>query len=643
MYRRICENLNDYGKLVPAKDSISKYIKNRNKDYYVSVYKYTEQHKEKFEKDNTVAGIKDVITDTLIFDFDDENNLDNARKDALTLVQRLKSKGVDGYDIFYSGSKGFHVSFQMDKELSPKEAKAVAKELAGDLKSFDTKCYNSNRIIRVANTKHPETGLFKTQISEYELQESTIDEIKDFSSGNYEVVEQESKANISTSFYGFIDGVVSKLQNSTSKPVEVDGKPDLGRNPFKLSPWKLALFQGFYPPGQRNHSLMILAATLRARGLDQEEAYSILKGVNRKQASRYKQDPHPKEELYNNVIEVVYGGNWEGATYSEESFDPKLQEYLIQLGVPRKSEEEQKLIQNIDKGFGDFIDYAENIDKYTVKFGIKSLDNKLKVRKGHLIFLLAPPGVGKTSFGITLLNNTSKQGTNSYFGSYDMYKNNVYQKLIQRHMGINEEELFNIFKKRETKKIEEMRQTLIREYENVTFCFKVGQTINDLKKSIQMEEERLGKEINLVLVDYLELILSDVKDPTAASAEAAQGLREIANEGRVVVGLLQPNKMSSTPNEPLLSYNAAKGSSSIAQAATAIITAHRPGMDSRNNNAEDDFFSVNCVKNRNGPLFSLDFAWDGASQIIREMDDQERFRLRDLRDRKREEKDDDGF
>ena len=154
-----------------------------------------------------------------------------------------------------------------------------------------------------------------------------------------------------------------------------------------------------------------------------------------------------------------------------------------------------------------------------------------------------------------------------------------------------------------------------------------------------MEEEKLGEQMDLVIVDYLELIQTDKSDATASSLEAINGLREIANEGRVVVCLLQPNKMSSKPDQPLLSYNAAKGSAMIAQAVTAMLTCHRPGYSSENPE-NDEYFSINCVKNRNGALFQLDFAWEGKTQTITELDDEGRFRLSVLRDTKEDAEDD---
>jgi hypothetical protein len=57
-------------------------------------------------------------------------------------------------------------------------------------------------------------------------------------------------------------------------------------------------------------------------------------------------------------------------------------------------------------------------------------------------------------------------------------------------------------------------------------------------------------------------------------------------------------------------------------------------MSSVNNNEDDMYFSVNCVKNRNGPLFARDFHWEGKTQTIRELEDVERQALGELRNKK---------
>ena len=659
LYRRVCSTLDSKGTLIPYTDSVYDHLTDLDIDSYSSVYLYNEEQKEQFYKPivkvkdgnkietiNGAAGIKDVVTNKLVFDFDIDKHkkttLESVRKDTIEAISRLKKAGFpeDSLQVSFSGNKGFGIVVDLDEFISPNQHKEIAKNLVGDLDSWDTKVYNASRILRVPLTKHQSSKLYKMPITIDELKDSSIKEIKEMASESYDAKEVfEAMEYKSAKLPEFL----KKSEKTEKKERKKDYSPtlesevcnlDFSKKPSWLSHWKYALSEGYFPPGTRSYALMILGATFAAQGLNKKVTYRMLKGAAELQAERFDQDKFESDEIWANITEQVYSPTWNGGTYAEDNFPEELQDYLISLGIPRSTTEEEQDTVLISDGFGDFEEYANNIDKYTMKFGLPKLDEKLKVRKGHLVYVLAPPGVGKTSMAVTILNNTSKMGTNSFFASYDMYKNNVYQKLIQRHTGMDEEALFDVFRKRDKEKIVKFRRMLAKEYENVSFCFKSGQSIEGLKQSIRRQEEKRGCKIDLVVVDYLELIQTKVSDPTAASAEAAQGLREIANEGRVVIGLLQPNKMSSTPDEPLLSYNAAKGSSSIAQSATAIITCHRPGMSSAENNINDHYFGINCVKNRNGSLFSLDFGWKGSTQTIYELDDRQKQDLKSLREGK---------
>ena len=62
---------------------------NPNKDYYSSIYQYNEEQKKKAEEMGSVASIKDVTTNTLVWDFDSETNLEKAKQDVLDLGTRL--------------------------------------------------------------------------------------------------------------------------------------------------------------------------------------------------------------------------------------------------------------------------------------------------------------------------------------------------------------------------------------------------------------------------------------------------------------------------------------------------------------------------------------------------------------------------
>jgi KaiC/GvpD/RAD55 family RecA-like ATPase len=631
-YYRLCEGLRSKGILIPDTENIYDYINNENKDYYVSLYKYNEDHKKLFDEKKSVSGITDTVTNRLLWDFDAENNFEAVREDTLKLIDRLKDHGIDqdAIELFFSGNKGTHVCVNLEDELTPSDFKKITSSLADGLDTYDSTVSNPARIVRVAYTKHQNSSLFKVPLTVKQLERLSIEKIREYAITNKPIKESAESIHLPPSVVPEED---LKPEITSEPTLTQDLDLDYDHKPKWLSHWKYALLHGYFPIGTRSYALMILAATYRGQGLPKEVAYHACKGAAELQAKRFGEDKFEKEEIYNNVISQVYADTWNNGTYAEDNFPLKLKQYLTNLGVPRQEQvtKEEQQIELVGEGFKDFVNYAQDIDKYTMKFGIKELDERLKVRKGHLIGVIAPPGVGKTSLAITILNNMSKEGTHCYFGSYDMFRHNVYQKLIQRHTGLSEDALFDIYTKKNMKEVNKHRNILLNEYSNVSFCFKVGQTVQDLKDSIKLQEEKTGKTVELVVVDYLELILTKSTDPTAASAEAAQGLREIANEGKVVLMLLQPNKMSSKPNEPLLSYNAAKGSSSIAQAATAILTAHRPGLSSENPEL-DKFFSINCVKNRNGALFALDFGWQGKTQTLFDLSQNEKFDLKCLRE-----------
>jgi replicative DNA helicase len=267
----------------------------------------------------------------------------------------------------------------------------------------------------------------------------------------------------------------------------------------------------------------------------------------------------------------------------------------------------------------------------------------MHIQVGRLYGIIGPPGAGKTSIGLTILNNTSVQGDHSIFFSYDMSKYDVYQKLIQKHTKKNRDALYKVYKEGSKEDQQKLSQAVNDQYKNVRFVFKTGQSIEEMRNTIISTEKKLGINIRLVIVDYLELVQSKFSDATQSSAEVIQGLREIAiNMNKAVIVFLQPNKMSSTIDMPILSYNAAKGSSAIAQAVTAMLTIHRPGYSSRTPE-NDKFLSIDCVKNRAGPLFSADMFWDGLTGSIRDLDDAERLHLREVRKAKEEQQSDEDY
>jgi replicative DNA helicase len=415
---------------------------------------------------------------------------------------------------------------------------------------------------------------------------------------------------------------------------------DWGAKPKFLTPEKYLLSLGFFGSGERSHALMILGSTFKAGGFNETQTYHLLKSAAEIQSDRTGDVKFSKAEIYKNIISQIFSPTWKGGQYSVTN-DELLQE--LSLLIPNHvTAKEESDVHGIEETGELFIQYAKDIDKNTLKFGIPCIDKNLHIQVGRLYGIIGPPGVGKTSLGIAILNNTSNFGIPSLFGSYDMSKYDVFQKLLQRHNNIDRDKLYDIFNKGTKEEQVALSKKVVDQYKNVRFVFKTGQSIEELKQTILNTEKKLGVVLQLVVVDYLELIQSNYSDATQSSAAVIQGLREIAiNMNKAVVVFLQPNKMSSTIDEPLLSYNSAKGSSSIPQACTAILTIHRPGYSSRTPE-NDKYFSIDCVKNRAGRLFSADLHWDGLTGNIRELEDIERMELKELREAKKAEKDSDS-
>jgi len=426
------------------------------------------------------------------------------------------------------------------------------------------------------------------------------------------------------------------------KEVSISSSLDLSKAPKGWKPYKYALLQGLFEPGERHHALMIIASTCRALGYDKETAYYLCKSALKKQAARTGQVEFDKTELWNNIIEEsVYSEGWEGGQYSPKT-DPWLNKYCERMGFEVKADDDKSTV-SIEDAFGQFKSYATNIDALTIKTGIKRLDAKLRMTVGMSVGLIAAPGVGKTSIAIQILNNMSKAGHRSVFFSYDMFSSHVFQKLVQKHFNIAPDDIFKRFKEGDKEFEFAVQEKLRQEYAKVEFCFKTGQTVVDIMDTIKDVEERSGEKVKFVVMDYNELVLTDLNDSTASSSYVAQKMRELANVNQLCVfSLFQPNKISGSPSDEIKSYRSAKGSSAIEQSVSVMLGMSRPGFDPRRPE-EDIFTTINCLKNRMGPTFGLDFHWDGLTGSVRELGEEEESLLNEIRQRKESEKKSDGW
>ena len=632
-YVRVTRGLSDPGILIKPED-VSKHI-SQDHDYYSSLYYYDLEQFNTFQKTKSVKGVNDVLTDRLVFDLDCASDLEQARQDAILVINRLQKYGVqpENLEIYFSGKKGFTIETVLDSMLNPEKLANLAINIIGkDIKTLDKTIYNASRIIRVPNTKHQDTGLFKVQLQFNQLSAFSLDSIKD-------IATKPGPIKPAFQVLQVPDEAMEETKPKKTKKV-VEEEIDWASKPKQWKNCKWSLAQGNFKSGERHQALMILASTCRGLGFTKDMTYDICKGALRRSIDKYGQGTTNKDELYKNIIEdSVFTDSWEGGQYTCQKTG-WLQTHCNTLGAHQCDQHDplEKPCVQFDDMASHFTNYASNFEKNVIKMGIPGLDENIMLCTSTLNGLLGQPGAGKTTLAINYLRNTSLNNIPSVFLSLDMGMPIVFAKLISKQTGMSFKQVMEVFKS-DRKRAEQLVADIKHEYKNVGFNFKSGLTVPDIKDIIKEHEKEIGQKVKLVVVDYLECIAGPYAEPTAATGFIANQLKDLANEMEVCVLLLLQTQKHSTPDisDPLLSLKGVKGSSLIEQACSTILTLWREGYSPRNIQ-DDKYISFAVVKNRFGSLWSDDFSWTGASGNVRGLSPEERVELHKFRNKKLEQK-----
>lgn len=441
--------------------------------------------------------------------------------------------------------------------------------------------------------------------------------------------------------------VLDKLPQSLVLPPQVV-KPktvatvstlDFSKKPKFLTNCRWALQNGHFKEGSRSVAFLCLAATYKNQGFDIELVYRMLKGVAELQSAHEGSDRYPDAELWNNIVVQVFADNWTGGQYTCRTPGNWLSTYCEGLGHDKCKHQEELEVSSLETFSGKFKNFASNIEKNTIKFGIDVIDRKVMITTNMLVGLLGAPSAGKTQTVYEILNKTSAQGIDSMFFSMDMGLPLVYTRLIQKHFSLNRDNVYSIYKTDPAKEAQ-IDSTLKDQYKNVNFCFKSGLTVPQIKDIVLDYEKNVGKKLKLIVIDYLECLSSQFSDSTASTGLIAQQLKDLANETETcVLVLLQTQKASGDPSEPLLSMRKIKGSSQLEQSMSIILTISRPGFSAKK--PEDDkFITISTVKDRMGSLMSVDCGFDGLTgKITYPLSEEQEELLKEVRERKKQEKD----
>jgi hypothetical protein len=224
------------------------------------------------------------------FDFDKEGDEDVPRKDALAVINYFVGLGIrkEHVRVWFSGRRGFHVLVEPETfGIEPSRdltyniklaAMAVAAQLG--LESFDDKVYSIRRMLRVPDSVHQKTNLFKVELTHEELHLS-MDGIRGlarahrgerYEKDSYDHIETSSPAAAWWNGYSRLFAESKKLRslapaNSIRRPVEMVGEivPPVC---VKHLMSRTALPR----PNSGNKAVLAIAAFYRDAGVPLEEA-----------------------------------------------------------------------------------------------------------------------------------------------------------------------------------------------------------------------------------------------------------------------------------------------------------------------------------------------------------------------------------
>jgi len=626
LFVNLRNGLNSKPNLIDIKEDINKHITTRDKDWYVSLYKYNESHKKLLEEKGSLAGVKDTLTNTLYFDFDSKEDPTKAQADAIEVANRLITRGFDEDEIgcYFTGNKGFSIEVETNDYLTPEKFKAIVFDVAGDLSTFDAVVNDPNRIVRIANTKHQNSGLYKIPLTPDELVNLDIKEIK-LLAKNPRANRMLKVANLPKNIKD-VEPVKEKPIETISKELTFDiSSIDMKARPKGIDEARFLLLNGFFRSGERNHSMLCLASTLHNLNYPLEVTRGMLNGAAELQSSRTGESVFPEREV-DLIINQVYGPNWKGGQFTTRDPNNWLAQYVKKMGLNVKDNEGPETLDGIEAGF---TSYLNNIEKNTIKTGIDLIDKAMPITVGSNIGVVAAAGAGKTALALKILRYNSENGIPTVFASLDMHRNRLFEKVIYNVTGFSREDVYAKFKAGKGK---ELTDLVKKHYGNVWFYDRSSATVEDIKNYVLAVEQKTGEKVKMVMFDYFERINCDISEDTAASKKIASQIQDMVNDLDVAaITLVQPNKFSlgGGPDTEIKSYTSIKGSSFLYQSFRGIISLSRPFYTPATKDL-DKYMVINLLKNDLGELDRFEFGWHGKTGEIYELEDHEKDELKEL-------------
>ena len=645
-FYRFTESVELSGRLIPE-DELNNIIDKfsdepTQRPAYTSVYSYGPEALEYFNTHHTNSGARGSLSgyegsataNHLIFDLDSED-LNKSHTDALTLVNRLMHQykfAQDSISIFFSGGKGFHVKVKVGDSLTNEQLKSICSHIAEGIETFDPKIYNKTRLIRIVNSKHEKTGLYKVELplSNF-LSEGDVEDFKEYARGPQLIYSHTPS---------FLPEELLNLAplNNTSIKAEILTQDitelNFGLKPNDMPYCKYAILNGFFPEGSRNECIYSMAAYYKSKGYPMEVTNQNLGGIIEVQEKRHPTSNHFSRREIWETVNSVYSPNYKGGVPNCKT-NSTIKAICMSTGMHEHcsgSIKDNLGVQTIEQLDDSYVKYINSLSTSLIKTGISFIDNNIKLIKGTSNYIAGRSGSGKTNLILSTFKNTNKAGVNSIFFSADTSAIIVYQRMVASVTGLTQQEVEDVYTKKDKKQIAEFKKKVSEVYGRTTFNVKSTLTMEIIRDSITEVESQLGAPIDFVVIDYNERVMNQFSDPLNSVRHTALNLVDLSREmNKCFMTIAQVSRTKGSERTPLLSKNAAKESGAVEESASSLLTIWRPlyGSESLIGHDEDNYIGICVAKNRMGREgISSILYFDGARSDVRDASDSEKYKCK---------------
>ena len=547
-------------------------------DCYATWHRFPDSYRSGAVSTGSTGGFKGPsYADFLPFDFDGDD-LGAVQAKVCEFLKVLEvSYDIDnltGVRCFFSGKKGFHVY------LSPAlfGGWSPSAKLPGALRMLsekmgagsDTAIYDQNRLLRLNNTKHSETGMFKVQLAPSTLLHCSIEEIMALAQNPQDYADDWTDAETVSEC-----ALLWKSILATPERHRDPGTPQI------LFP-KLGEGEG------RDVAAFRIARTLRDGHVERSLALEVLKLWDSTQSP--------------SLVST------DGAGILEKKLQNAYGEVAVEEGGPISPEDIRTPMDLAD----DYSAYIAKLKERKIGLGWTEVDTTMRgIAPGEVVTIIAKSGVGKTAVLQNICIWLACQRVTNLFCSMEQPLAQCFERFVQmvtNQSGTVVEENWEATEKA-------TREFVNSELGSYTLtCGIPGLTLPKLEEALDAAEAKTGKIVEVVAIDYMGLLDTHELDSTLYGqvSRAARELKNLAKRRDLVVILLcQVNRAAGDEGDTPLTMHSGRESGAIEESADFLIGLYRPDIKTDNRK-----ICLQLLKSRKGSLGTWDLNFDTKSLRI---------------------------